>query len=287
MLFDLLENINKRGIFKLKSGKVSNNYFNLRELFSQPKKMKILSELIFKGINIKDKKKTNSNSPDRRIRICPIPMGAIPLASLIAFDNDLGLIIPRPEKKNYGLQNIIDGNYKEDDHIIVIEDVITSGGSINEILEVLKEKKLSYEVFVVFDRECKKDFSFPYRALYTRTQFMKDKLKKVVKEKNNTFSNNFSHIFQIAIFIVDRKYDKNDYWKIMQYSKYYNFLVLSIFEYEEEKYDLYYGKLGDDLVDKNSLILEFKEQIEAGVKHVGYFEEGNIVVDDIKLKRFN
>ena len=73
----------------------------------------------------------------------------------------------------------------------------------------------------------------------------------------------------------------------MQYSKYYNFLVLSIFEYEEEKYDLYYGKLGDDLVDKNSLILEFKEQIEAGVKHVGYFEEGNIVVDDIKLKRFN
>ena len=280
MLFDLLENINKRGIFKLKSGKVSNNYFNLRELFSQPKKMKILSELIFKGIN------PNIKFPDRRLKICPIPLGAIPLASLIAFDNDLGLIIPRPEKKTYGMQNLIDGKYKEGDHIIVIEDVITSGGSINEILEVLKEKKLSYEVFVIFDRECKKDFPFPYRSLYTRTQFMKDKLKKVASEKSNTFSNNFKDIFNIAIFIVDRNYTEKDYWKIMHYSNYYNFLVLSILEYEEEKYDLYYGKLGDDLVDKNSLILEAKEQIESGVKHVGYFEEGDIIVDDIKLKRY-
>lgn len=273
-MFSLFFNTNKRGYFKLKNGKFSINYFNMRELFSQPDKIKFLSQNIYSLIG-------EENKP----LICPVPTGAVPLASLVAFNNNLGLIIPRKEKKKYGMGNLIDGKFSDDNTIVILEDVITSGSSIQEVIDILEGENLRYKVIVLFDRQVKKEFSFDYISLYNRTQFMKDKIVSIVKAKKNLCSNNFKRVFEIAVFIIDREYSQENYIKILNYSKVYNFLIFSKLDYEEEKYDLNFGKRGQNLEEMNSLILESKELIDDSIKekYVGYFEKDDIILDQLVL----
>jgi len=46
------------------------------------------------------------------------------------------MLIRRKEQKTYGTKKLIDGEYSFGDNVIVIEDVITSGGSILETVVV-------------------------------------------------------------------------------------------------------------------------------------------------------
>ena len=46
----------------------------------------------------------------------------------------------RDKVKNYGTQKQIEGEYKESDNCIIIEDVITTGSSVKESLSILESK---------------------------------------------------------------------------------------------------------------------------------------------------
>ena len=54
------------------------------------------------------------------------------------------MIMLRNTVKNYGTQKQIEGEYKEEDNCIIIEDVITTGSSVKESIDILKNKNKYY-----------------------------------------------------------------------------------------------------------------------------------------------
>ena len=121
--------INK-GEYKLKSGEISNYYFNMKNLISYPK---LLNEICI----LLNTKITEFNNYDL---LCGVPLGGIPFACNISVQNNIPLIIPRDTKKDYGMKKQIEGNYNSKNKCIIIEDVITSGKSVKEIIDLLENK---------------------------------------------------------------------------------------------------------------------------------------------------
>ena len=85
--------------------------------------------------------------------ICGIPYGGLPIASYISTTYNKPMILLRDKTKDYGLQNRIEGNYSIDDKCVIIDDVITSGKSIQEAIDYLHDKVNIVKCMVIFDRQ--------------------------------------------------------------------------------------------------------------------------------------
>ena len=53
------------------------------------------------------------------------------------------LLMLRKEKKEYGMKRQIEGNYNVKDNVIVIEDVVTTGSSLNKYCDILENEGLN------------------------------------------------------------------------------------------------------------------------------------------------
>lgn len=123
-----------------------------------------------------------------------MPYTALPLATLISVDSNVPMLIKRKEIKTYGTKKIIEGNFKQGDHCVIIEDVVTSGSSILETANVLRKEGLKVtDTFVVIDREQGgqrniENHGIRMRSLFTTTRLMAYLLEankitpKIVKE---------------------------------------------------------------------------------------------------------
>jgi uridine monophosphate synthetase len=67
---------------------------------------------------------------------------------------DKPLIYPRKEVKSYGTGRAVEGIYTSGDKVVVIEDLVTTGGSVLTAIEPLTAAGLEVEdVVVLIDRE--------------------------------------------------------------------------------------------------------------------------------------
>ena len=119
------------GTFHLKSGLISNTYINLKKIISYPDLHLQLCNEIFNKIN-----------KEENILICGTPYGAVPFASYISIKNDIPMIFLRKGQKEYGTNQLIEGEFTEGQKVILIEDVITSGKSVIDAAEKLEENGL-------------------------------------------------------------------------------------------------------------------------------------------------
>jgi len=69
--------------------------------------------------------------------ICGVPYGAISLATGISFETGMPMIFKRKDAKAHGTKKLVEGVYKEGDRCLVVDDVVTSGISILETVEVI------------------------------------------------------------------------------------------------------------------------------------------------------
>ncbi len=133
----------KFGNFVLKSGATSPIYIDLRMIIAYPSLLKKISEMIWEKIK-----------PLSFNLVCGVPYTALPLATAISLTHNIPMLMKRKEAKDYGTKKMIEGIYKEDDRCVIIEDVITSGMSILETIDALKEEKLDIrDIVVVVNRE--------------------------------------------------------------------------------------------------------------------------------------
>lgn len=131
------------GEFTLKSGEKSNVYADLRRIISYPETLKLISNAFSQMV-----KEINPEL------ICGVPYAALPLAGALSLETNIPMIMYRKETKTHGTKKQIEGVFSPGQSCVIIEDVVTSGGSILTTAECLKAHGLQLEhVFCIVNRE--------------------------------------------------------------------------------------------------------------------------------------
>lgn len=86
--------------------------------------------------------------------IADVPTAATPIVSILAHEMRVPMITPRNDNKGYGSMNKIDGVFRPDQTVVLIDDLITKADSKLEAIKTLEEHRLKVKVVVVLvDRE--------------------------------------------------------------------------------------------------------------------------------------
>jgi len=135
------------GSFKLKSGMMSPVYIDLRLTISRPKLLKQMSQMMWTNLF--------RHIPDHVDLICGVPYTALPFATCMSIDHQIPLVIKRKEgAKDHGTKKAIEGIYSTGQSCVIIEDLVTTGGSVLEVVQSLRDAGLVVNDVIVFlDRE--------------------------------------------------------------------------------------------------------------------------------------
>lgn len=130
------------GEFTLRSGQIATVYFDKYLFEADPV---ILSAVADHMLDI---------LPVQLVRLAGLEMGGIPIATAMSLKSNLPLVLVRKEAKKYGTCNLIEGGEIEGKELIIIEDVVTSGGAILDAVFNLRLKgAIVNHVCCVIDRE--------------------------------------------------------------------------------------------------------------------------------------
>ena len=131
------------GDFTLSSGKKSNYYINMKKAITEPEILSTISKLITEKVSGQDVDKVAGPA-----------LGAVPIATAVSLESKLPLLMIRKEKKGYGTSKLIEGELNQDDNVIVVEDVSTTGGSLLKAIKAIQDNGGNVvRAFVVVDRQ--------------------------------------------------------------------------------------------------------------------------------------
>jgi orotate phosphoribosyltransferase len=134
--------------FTLASGRQSNYYFNCKPTTLDPEGMNLIGSIIFDMI--KDSGITAAGG---------LTLGADPIAnalSVISYQKGKPIksFIVRKDVKDHGTKSAIEGSVKAGDRVLIIDDVITTGGSTITAIEQARKAGLVVDrVITLIDRE--------------------------------------------------------------------------------------------------------------------------------------
>lgn len=133
------------GEFVLRSGRRSSFYLDKYRFETQPLLLREIGDLLAERIA--------SIEPTAQ-RIAGPELGAVALAAAASMASGLPFLIVRREAKDYGTSNRLEGIFEEGERVVVVEDIVTSGGAALDAVRALRQAGLTCEtVICVVDRE--------------------------------------------------------------------------------------------------------------------------------------
>ena len=159
----------KFGSFQLKNNQMSPFYINLRTIISEPETLKIIAKLIYNTFIKSYHLKCIENN--EVLSICGLPYAGMPLAMYISCMYNIPILMLRKEKKNYGTKKMIEGITNKTEKVILLDDIITSGASINESLPYFKDLEI-IDIITIIDREQNKIIYQSYKSLFKITEIL-------------------------------------------------------------------------------------------------------------------
>lgn len=130
------------GEFTLASGKKSLVYVDLRRIMSYPR---VFAKCVEACVSAAAGIKYDS--------LAAVPYAALPITGGAAMQLKVPMIYARKEAKSHGTGKMIEGDYSKGDTALLIEDVVTTGGSIITAAQTLRDGGLQVnDVIVLVDR---------------------------------------------------------------------------------------------------------------------------------------
>lgn len=118
-----------RGRFELRSGAISDRYFDKYRVTTDP----LLLEAVAAGLD-----DLRLEHAQRACLIVAPELGAVPLAAALSLRSRLPYVIVRAASKGYGTDKALEGVFAAGDRALLVEDVVTSGGAAVQALAVAR-----------------------------------------------------------------------------------------------------------------------------------------------------
>jgi orotate phosphoribosyltransferase len=134
-----------RGDFVLRSGKRSSVYLDKYRFETDPELLGPLARALAE---------TAGETLGRVDRLAGPELGAVPLVTALGLHTGLPFLLVRSAAKEYGTSRRLEGVSAPGERILLVEDVITTGGAAVHAVEALRAEDLEVEDAVcVLDRE--------------------------------------------------------------------------------------------------------------------------------------
>ena len=150
-----------RGEFTLRSGRKSNYYLDKYRFETQPDVLAALGKLFAERVT------------DKTDRIAGAELGAVPLAAAAGMASGKPIVFIRNQKKDYGTAKQVEGVLNAGETVMIVEDVLTTGGQVLEAAKTLQDLGANVErIVAVIDRmegarENIEKAGFTFESLFT------------------------------------------------------------------------------------------------------------------------
>ena len=186
----LAERSSKKGHFILASGRESDFYIDARLTTMSPEGLDVIGRL---GLSVL------RESGWRVDAVGGLTLGADPIAYAISYasagsDQPLRAFTVRKEAKTHGTGKVIEGPFRTTDHVAIVEDVITTGGSTLRAIDAVRAAGGTVSgVLAVVDRqeggrEKLESADIPVITLATASDIMAVLEKRVVQQESPSAS---------------------------------------------------------------------------------------------------
>lgn len=150
-----------RGEFTLRSGRKSNYYMDKYRFETQPDILAALGKMFAERVTA------------RVDRIAGAELGAVPLAAATAMASGKPCVFVRNQKKDYGTSKQVEGVLNPGETVMIVEDILTTGGQVLEAAKSLEAVGAKVDrIVAVIDRmegarENIEGAGYVFEALYT------------------------------------------------------------------------------------------------------------------------
>lgn len=131
-----------RGTFTLRSGRTSSYYLDKYLFETQPDILDALGDLFAEHVD------------DSITRVAGAELGGIPLVTVTSLKTGKPSALVRNQKKDYGTAKQLEGKLDAGDRVVLVEDVVTTGGQTLEAAKVIRDAGATVvKIIVVIDRQ--------------------------------------------------------------------------------------------------------------------------------------
>ena len=130
------------GSFRLRSGQAASTYFDKYQFESDPELLRSVAAAMVELI------------PNDTELLAGLELGGVPVATALSLASGLPVVFVRKTAKEYGTAKLAEGPDIDGKRLLIVEDVVTTGGQVIQSTQDLRERGALVDTAVcVIDRE--------------------------------------------------------------------------------------------------------------------------------------